>query len=474
MLRKLLSHAVIYGLAAQVPRLAGVAALPLITRYLTPADYGVAGVVTAYISVFSMLQSLGLSVVLVNSYARQPLRYPWVWRQLNGFMSVWSVVYGAVVMLALYFLVPDEADAHRLQIALLSGLPITLFIMTEMQSNIYFQLAQRPLPMALRSFIVGVIGVGVNVYTIAYLKMGYMGWFYSAFTTAVVSFILSGYSIYIRQKLWPIFNFKWWRIKQALRVSLPVVPHSMAIFMLETSDRLVLDVLRVPVQRIGLYNMAASFGSYFMIASLAVSQAASPFYLQYLSLQQDREAAVKVRQLTFALMGLFLFITSVSCLWMREVFIVLIKNEALQQAYPLAIIILMGYNYRPMYLAVFNTLTYREHTNKLWRISGVAGVGNIVLNFILVPIFGYEAAAYTTFAALMYMGYAGFYMKAYKATAMVPYYPIAWLALTVSLLFIVYTLADASLITKSILTAVAGLLTILAVILYRRKLQPQV
>ena len=67
MLRKLLSHAAIYGLAAQVPRLAGVLALPIITRYLTTTDYGVAGVVTAYVSALGILQSLGLSVVMVNS-----------------------------------------------------------------------------------------------------------------------------------------------------------------------------------------------------------------------------------------------------------------------------------------------------------------------------------------------------------------------------------------------------------------------
>ena len=72
------------------------------------------------------------------------------------------------------------------------------------------------------------------------------------------------------------------------------------------------------------------------------------------------------------------------------------------------------------------------------------------------------------------MGYAGFYMKAYRSSALVPYYPVAWLLLTVLLLFIVYTLADASLYTKSILTAIAGLLAILAVIGYRRKLQLQV
>lgn len=470
MLRKLLSHAAIYGLAAQAPRLAGVVALPIITRYLTPADYGVAGIITAYISVFTLLQSLGLSVVLVNSYARQPERYTWIWRQLNGFVTLWSLGYGLLVMLALYFLVPAEGDVHRVEVALLCGLPIMLFTMTEMQSNLYFQLSQKPLPVALRSFIVGVLGVGLNIYTIAYLRMGFVGWFYASFISTAVGFILNGYSVYVQQRLWPIFNFKWSRIKHSLRVSLPVIPHNMATFMLDTSDRLVLDVLRVPVQRIGLYNVAASFGTYFMLASMAITQAASPFYLTYLARQNDKEAALQVRRLTFLLLGLFLFATSLASLWMREIFELLIKNEALQQAYPLAIIILMGYNFRPMYLAVVNTLTYREHTNKLWRISVVAGLGNILLNFILVPIFGYQVAAYTTFAALMYMGYAGFYMNAYRSSSLVPYYPIAWLALTVVLLFVVAKLATVAIITKVILTAVAGAGAIVVAIVYRKSL----
>ncbi|NEM96856.1 lipopolysaccharide biosynthesis protein [Pontibacter burrus] len=471
MLRKLFTHAVIYGLAAQAPRLAGVFTLPIITRYLTSADYGVAGVVMAYVSVFTMLQSLGVNVVLVNSYARHPERFGWIWRQLNGFISVWSLVYGLLVIVSLYFLVPAEADAHRLEIALLCGVPIMLFQMTETQSTIYWQLAQRPVPLAIRSFIVGALIVALNVYTIAYLGLAYRGWFYATFIATAVGFILNGHHLYFRLKLWPIFRFKWQRIRHSLRVSLPVVPHNMALFMMDTSDRLVLDVLRVPIQRIGLYNLAASFGGYFMLATSAVMQAASPFYMKYLAQERTYEAALQVRRLTFLLQVLFLFATTLGSLWMREVFLLLIKNETLQQAYPLAIVMLMACNYRPMYIAVINTLTYREQTDKLWQISVVAGVGNVVLNFIFVPIFGYQAAAYTTFASLMYMGYAGFYMKAYRSTSLVPYYPIAWLLLTILLLVAVYSLATIAIGVKVIVTIVACVGALATAVAYRGKLE---
>ncbi len=457
MLRKLLSHAAIYGLSAQVPRLAGVLVLPIITRYLSTTDYGVAGVVTAYASALVMLQSLGLSVVMTNTYAQHPNRYKWIWRQLHGFISLYSLGYGLLMIAILYFAVPPEAHEHRLSIALLYSLPAMLFANTDMQASLYYQLSQKPLLLGARTFVVGAITVILNVYTIAYLRMGYMGWFYANFFGHLSGFIVNCYSIYFRQGFWPIFNFKWYRIKSALKISLPVLPHNMSFFLLDTSDRLVLDTLRVPLPRIGLYNVASSFGSYFMIASGAIVQAASPFYLRYYKQSAGLDGALQARRMTFALQAMFLAATTIGCLWLKEIFHLLIRNEELQQAYPLAIIILMGYNFRPMYLAVINLLVYRENTNKLWRISAVAGVANVVLNFILVPVFGYQAAAYTTFAALMYMGYSGYFLKEYKQAALVKFYPMVWLSITVAALLVVYNLADVEVVYKVWLTAATAL-----------------
>lgn len=470
MLRKLLSHAAIYGLAAQVPRLAGVFTLPIITQHLTTTDYGVAGVVTAYIVALNMLQSLGLSVVMVNSFARHPIRYKWIWRQLNGFLTCWSLMYGVLVGVVLYWVVPPEAQEYRFQIALLNCLPTMLFMGTEIQANLYYQLSQQPFPVALRSFLVGVTGVGLNIFLIAYLKLGYIGWFYAGFFSSTIGFIINGYSIYLRQQLWPIMRFKWSRIRSSLRVSLPMVPHNLSYYLLDASDRLVLDALQVPLRHIGLYNVASSFGGYFMVASGAIVQAASPFYMRFYAQKSDLASALEARRLTYGLQISFLLATFFGSLWMREVFQILIKNQDLQQAYPLAIVILMGYNFRPMYLAVTNLLIYREHTRKLWKISAVAGLGNVLLNFILVPVYGFEVAAITTFVAMMYLGYAGFCLKEYKQSAMVSYQPLLWFVLTVLALAVVYNLANLDIILKAYITISITLITMGAVVLFRRHL----
>ncbi|MHA6246727.1 lipopolysaccharide biosynthesis protein [Pontibacter sp. CAU 1760] len=454
MLQKLLSHAAIYGLAAQVPRLAGVLALPIITPFLTTTDYGVAGVITAYMSALGILQSLGLSVVMVNSYAKYPTRYKWIWRQLHGFLLLWSVGYGLLLGTVLYWVIPAEAAGNLWELIVLNVTSTIFFNSIGLFGGHYYQMQQRPFPIALHSFLMGGLVVGLNIYTIAYLKLGYMGWFYANFLGSVFSVLFLGYLMYVRERMWPIFRINWERIRSSLRVSLPLLPHSFSFFLLDTSDRLVLDVLRVPVARIGSYNVASSFGLYFSAASHAVVQAAMPVYMQLYGKEAAISDKLQARKLTFSLQVLFLLGTSVLGLWMKEIFELLIKNETLQEAYPLAIVILMGYNYKPMYLAAINQLVYREKTSVLWKISTVAGVGNVLLNLILVPVYGIEAAAFTTFAALMFMGYAGYMLKEYRQLQQINYFPWFWLLLTVFALLGVYTLAGTTLVQKAALTGV--------------------
>lgn len=452
MLRKLLSHAALYGLAAQVPRVAGVLALPIITPYLTTTDYGVAGVVTAYVGALGLFQSLGLSVVMGNTFTRHPTRFKWVWRQLHGFILLWSALYSVPLVGLLYAVIPDEAEANRWELILLNLVPVVLLSNTSFFGNFLYHMRQRPLPVAAYSFITGGVTVALNIYFIAFLRLGYMGWFYATFVASVAGFVLLFYPVYVQEGLWPIFKFKLYRIRSSLKVSLPLLPHHFSFFLLDASDKLMLDALRVPLPRIGFYNIASSFGLYFSAASNAVVEAATPFYMRYFSKEGDPESLLEARRMTFSLQVLFLGATALGSLWMKEVFELLIRNETLQGAYPLAIIMLMGYTYRPMYLAVVNRLSFQEKTKELWKISLVAGVGNVLLNLLLIPVFGIEAAAFTTFAALVYLGYSGFLLKEYRALSNVPYYPWRWLALTIVLLLAVYALADAGPLLKALIS----------------------
>lgn len=120
----------------------------------------------------------------------------------------------------------------------------------------------------------------------------------------------------------------------------------------------------------------------------------------------------------------------------------------------------MGYNYRPMYFGANTRLFYYEKTKDLLKVSFIAGLSNVILNFIFIPIFGYEAAAYTTFFALMYMGYVGYFLKAYKAHCTLEYHPLKWLSITLLLSAIVYYLVEIPVIYKICISVILILVLI--------------
>jgi O-antigen/teichoic acid export membrane protein len=109
MLKKLIFHSAVYGLAPSIPKIAGIFVLPVITKYLTDVDYGIAGTIAAYTGAISVFSTLGFDIVLTTSFYKHPYRYKWLWRQIYGFLQYWMIVFAAIQSIMLYFIIPAEA-----------------------------------------------------------------------------------------------------------------------------------------------------------------------------------------------------------------------------------------------------------------------------------------------------------------------------------------------------------------------------
>lgn len=450
MLKKLLSNSLIYGLAPQVSKIAGIFALPVITKDLTATDFGIWGIVMAYIGSLQALNMLGMGVVLSNAFFKMPCQYKWLWRQIYGFLSIWIIPFSALVGVILYLIMPIEIGDNAIALISLLLLPNIIFGPTTLLGTFYYQLGQNPTPIAIRTAVFGLLTITLNLYTISYLKMGYMGWAWSSFVVT----LLMNFSYWVPLNLWlgytPIFNFKWRTIRNSFEIGVPTIPHQYSGFLLNSSDRIVLDQLNTSTSNLGEYNLASQFGNYFQQLFGAANQAVSPMMLKSYKNKNDLEA----RNLIFVLQILGLAGTFFFCLWSKEIFFLLIKNKTLSQTYPLAIIIIMAHNYRPMYIGAMNKLFYLEKTALLWRVSFIAGASNLLLNFIFVPLFGFAAAAYTTFGSLMYLGFSGFFIKKIREVQEVNYYPIFWLTTIVCLTALVYFLVELAIKIKILISLI--------------------
>jgi O-antigen/teichoic acid export membrane protein len=445
MFKKFIVNSLLYGLAPQLPRLAGLFVLPLTTPFLQERDFGIFGLVTAYVGALSALQSLGFNVVVVNSFFQYPQQYKWRWRQMHGFLSLWSIVYAIILSIILFIFIPEVTLSEKLLIIFFNCFPEAFYKTTELFFYKYYQLRQEALTLSIRTIIVGFISIFFNWYAIAVLKMGFIGWMLSVFIGSSSNFLLSIYPFYFKNKFWPIFNFKVKTIKRVLNVSMPTIPHNYASYLLNGSDRVIMDNLHVPVNQIGLYNVAANFGNYFSSFVDAICVALSPMYPKLLRKNTD-ESQNQARYITFFLESLTLIGSFFICLWMKEVYLLLIKNKAIQTSYYLGIVMIMGYNYKAFYVSALQPLIFQGKTRVLWRISLIGGLISIFLNFALIPFFGIEMANISKFIAFMYLAFAGFYLKhnEFKYN----YYPLRWLLTIISLTVIVYLLKDVDIYYK--------------------------
>ncbi|MGB3947097.1 MAG: lipopolysaccharide biosynthesis protein [Bacteroidia bacterium] len=448
MLKKLFSHTLIYGLAPQISRVAYFFALPFITSDLTELDFGVAGIMTAYTTTISVLSTLGLNIVLSNSFYHSPNHYKWGWRQIYGFLTVWNFVYAFILGLLLYFAVPKEAEKYRWLILLLNVSPLVFFGQTTVIGNLLYRVKQRPVPIALRVICFGLLNVILSVILIKYCKLGYMGWFWATFVSVMLSNLSYWYSLNIVYKMTPIFNYKWRYIKRALKVSLPTIPHYYGAQLIDSSDRMIMDFYKVDTESIGKYNFAYIFSSAFATLSIAVGSAFGPLSNELHKKKEDFRA----RNLVFVMQLFFFILTFFSSLWLKEVFQFVVKNEVLAQSYPIAIIVIMSQNYRPMYLGTGTKIMFFEKTNSLWKITFIAGIINVFLNLILIPVFGYKIATVTSFVAYMYMGYSAFYYKVGKELKTVNYYPLFWLGATILLTVLAYFMVELNWKIKMVIT----------------------
>jgi O-antigen/teichoic acid export membrane protein len=219
---------------------------------------------------------------------------------------------------------------------------------------------------------------------------------------------------------------------------------------------MVMDWYKVDLNQVGLYNIAYRFGNALEMMGEAVGMAVGPQYVK-LYTRKDEESLVAARRLTFFLMVVFLSVTFLISLWLKEIFSVLINNASLNTAYGLGIIILMGYSYRPMYWATVNKLGSFDRTNVLWRISFVAGILNLVLNLLFVGSFGVYGAAVITFISLMFIGFSGFHLKSYKKLKGVNHHSVFWLLAVVLVTILVYVIRDIAIIFKLAITGLIGI-----------------
>ncbi len=383
-------HGIIFGLGYSLQTALGLVLLPFYTSHLSTTEYGELGVISTTAGVLTIIFTLGINLGLFRSYfdykdaqsQKRVITTGFLMLALNniGLLAV-------AILFSTYFsqiLFGDPSFGFYFEIAIINAIfaifnTIPFLIFRSKKKSGVFISSQ------LGFFL---IGIALNIYFIASLKMGILGILTSQLITNVATFFVLYF--YIRHE----FTRSFWvmEAKKMLAYGAPMVIANLSVFVFEASDQYFLNHYS-SLHEVGLYNLAYKFGLVLIVAfAQPVGLIWGPMYL---SVKDDKNSGEFFRKaITYATLISFFIFLAVSLL-AKEV-IQLFTTENFWNAYLAVPLIVMTYAMWGIRKVVNVGILVKRKTKFAAKLFFTGAVMNVILNFLLIPGFGMMGAAFAT------------------------------------------------------------------------------
>lgn len=191
------------------------------------------------------------------------------------------------------------------------------------------------------------------------------------------------------------FKLEFW--KYALLICLPYVPHLLSMTVLGSTDRIMITKMCGATDT-ALYSLAYSCGMIISVFLNSVNTAFSPWLAEKLH-ENDPQS---VRTFSRFYIGIFLFVAVGFMMLAPEVLWILGGEDYLPAMYVMPPVT-MGCICQFFYTMMVNIEQIKRKTLGMAIASVMAALINYGLNLIMIPRYGYIAAAYTTLVGYFFL-----------------------------------------------------------------------
>lgn len=395
---QLLKEFLIYGLGDLLLRAATIITLPIYTRLLTTADYGMWSYAITAVGLVTGVLALGGD----SAYARyffevktlpekRAITSTWI-----SFLAIWSmvIVLGCLPWLGWFsaWSFGTSQNSTLFALALLTT-PLTLVnqlcgqvLRNQFQAQLFAGLNMATTVLIIGFSIIGSVGFGLGV-------TGILG------GTLVATLCMLPVRLWsARAMLRPLFSWLW--LRRLLSYGVPLVPVSLAYWIFVVSDRMVIGKLST-VEQLGLYAVANNITSSLTYVNNALGQAWSPRAVQ---VYEDQYATAPVfygQVMTYILLG-FGFLCVGLTTFAREALLILSTPAYYGSAVAVGPLALAGVAFASTQITALS-ISLVKKTYYITVYAWLAALLNLGLNILWVPRWGMVAASWTTAIAYTFL-----------------------------------------------------------------------
>jgi O-antigen/teichoic acid export membrane protein len=184
-------------------------------------------------------------------------------------------------------------------------------------------------------------------------------------------------------------------VREALPLSLPLVPHLLLALGLVAADRLILQRYR-SMQEVGLYSLAYTLGMVMFLVTASVAQAWSPIFYRMASEGDAMRPRIgrMLATVVVLLSAVAVFGSAIAHPFVRGVL-----DSRYWQSAVLVPPVIGGYLFHAIFALFQMSALHARKSQFVWIVSIVALMANLVLNFAWDPKWGMYGAAWATTVA---------------------------------------------------------------------------
>jgi len=469
MLRNILKnigkHSAVYAVGWMAGSLVSLIMLPIYTRYLTTSDYGVLSLLDKTMGILRILLMVGITSAVAKFYHSTEKADE---RKQVVSAAFWLVLASTVLWLIACF--PLSAPLSRL---ILGNATYTSFIqvavaIVAIESLLGVYLASLRCAKRSRLFLVyGVCrlatGVAGNVLFIVVLRLGVLGMLLGNLTSSGLAMAVSLVQLTHENGL----PFRPPLARRMLVFGLPLVPAALAAAVMHNADRYLLRYF-TDLEQVGIYDLGYKLPfamNSFILGTFAMVWSSATVY-EVARLPEARQLFARI-----ALYFMLVYATAQMVLAALAVPIVrVLAPPEYFDAYRVMPVVALGCVIYAMHIFFAVGVYLRSKTWALPIVYAGAAAVNVAANALLIPRFGYMAAAWVTVATYAVFSLGGYavYRRFYaipfpmiKLAALVLIFAVLGLSVTGLLPLSVWIQAPAGIVAIALMLAAStfGLLT---------------
>ena len=394
MISKFIKDSVIYTFGTVLTRGIAIIMVPIYTRFLSPSEYGLIDI----LAIFASLINVSIALEINQGFGRHfSESHNEIDKKLYSSTAFWFVfiVYTSFIILSMllsnqlrYLIIGTQFSNSIFQIALLSIWSGGLFLFLQNQLRWYLL----PKKFITASVVFTSLSYGITITLMVIFKIGVIAVFWGSLAGYVLAGLLSWF--YSKNNYHLVFD--WEKLKEMLRFSIPLVPASFGTILLLYTDRIAIKNL-LTLSEVGIFGIAYRFAAIISLVLSGFQISLAPLIYQNYKMTETPKEIEKIFRIFIFIILIFIMFLSI---FSKEL-LKIITTPAYFRANEIIPIVCFATLFFSMNIFTPG-LPIAKKTKKIAAINISMGILNIILNYLLIPVWGIIGSSISTlFCSIM-------------------------------------------------------------------------